>query len=62
MLKRIVKYVCVILACCGFLLMASEPSDPASVSVRWNFIGAAVLFLSCKVLDKMGVFGEDEEV
>lgn len=60
-IKRIIEAILAVIACVSFVMMTGEAAD-GSVSLPWSLSWLAVLAVCCKILDKMGVFGEEESV
>lgn len=57
--RKIIVAILTIIMCLSLILMVAERPD-GSISLTWSFGWMAALVISAKILDKMGVFGEDE--
>lgn len=60
-IKKIIVVILTIIACLSFNLMCAERPD-GSVCLPWTLGWMAALVISTKILDKMGVFKEEESL
>lgn len=58
-IKKLVEVILTIIACTSFILMFAETPD-GGICFPWTIGCITTLFLSGKILDKMGVFGQEE--
>ena len=56
--RKIIVAILTIIMCLSLILMVAERPD-GSISLTWSLGWMAALVISAKILDKMGVFGEE---
>ena len=60
-IKKIIVAILTIIASLSIILMMAERPD-GSISLTWSLAWMAVFAISAKILDKMGVFNEEESI